>query len=81
MVVARLCEATTPARVRVCLCVCCPLAAYGPRLEDGHCGKAIREGNMGKFYRAPDPHVGPGLLLPQNGRAGCTKGGKRMRKS
>ena len=52
VVVARLCEAKST----------CLAAAYGPRLEDGHCGEAIREGNMGKFYRAADHHVGPCLL-------------------
>ena len=48
------------ARVRVSAA---RLLLMAPRLEDGHCGKAIREGNMGKFYRAPDHHSGP-ILLP-----------------
>ena len=60
-------DCVRPPRVRVCV-RSCPLAAYGPRLEDAHCGEAIREGNMGKFYRAAD-------LLPQNGRAAYTREG------
>ena len=49
-------DCVRPARVRVCV-RSCPLAAYGPRLEDAHCGEAIREGNMGKFYRTADRQV------------------------
>ena len=43
-----------------------------PRLEDAHCGRVIRQGNMGKFYRTRDNRVGP-LVLPQNGRAGLAQ--------
>ena len=49
-----------------------PSLLIAPRLEDAHCGRVIRQGNMGKFYRTRDNRVGP-LVLPQNGRAGLAQ--------